>query len=328
MHFPLYHRPNALVFLDDDASYLDMLAMVMPRDWIVRLFTHVDDCITHIQQECDLWEADVWLHQQMADGPRTGKPVIPELLEYWKANPHRYGLTQCSVVDYAMPAMTGLEFLKKIPVFPTHRVLLTGKADEAVAVTAFNDGLIGRFVPKQHPDIGKHLTQVLTEQHQKSMGFHEAIWRNALKKTQYAALQEQTVQIDLQRIVREKKWVEYVVVPAPFGILALDQHAQAHWLQLEMRSDLNSAADLAHATGHSEAVTQKIREGYHFINSELLMALGREKGVRTELTFELGISKGLLGAFFPLPTKASYGQGYEQFLSLQPPRTVTGDSKI
>jgi hypothetical protein len=44
MRFPLYHRPNALIFLDDDASYLEMLAMVMPKNWYVRLYTHADEC--------------------------------------------------------------------------------------------------------------------------------------------------------------------------------------------------------------------------------------------------------------------------------------------
>ena len=328
MHFPLYHRPNSLVFLDDDASYLEMLALVMPRDWSVRFFTHVDDCLAHFEHQHALWETDVWHHQQLVDNWRAGKLFIPEILEYWTGNHHRYGLSQSCVVDFAMPAMTGIEFLKKLPVFPASRVLLTGKADEQIAIAAFNEGLISKFVPKQHHDIGKHLTAILSEQHQKPMDFHEAIWRSALKKEQYAALQESTVQLDLHKLARDKQWVEYMVLPAPFGILALDKYANAHWLQLELRSDLVCAADLAQSTGQSSAMVEKIRQGTHFVNTELLMAMGSEDETRTEQTFELGLSKGLLGAFFPFAANSTYGMGHSEFLARLPSRAGSGESQF
>ena len=328
MHFPLYHRPNSLVFLDDDASYLEMLALVMPADWSVQFFTHVDDCLAHFEQQHALWETDVWHHQQLVDHGRAGKLLIPEILEYWTASQHRYGLSQSCVVDFAMPAMTGIEFLKKLPVFPASRVLLTGKADEQIAIAAFNEGLISKFVPKQHYDIGKHLTAILSEQHQKPMDFHEAIWRSALKKEQYAALQDGAVQLDLHRLVREKQWVEYMVLPAPFGILALDKYANAHWLQLELRSDLVCAADLAQSTGQSSAMVQKIRQGTHFVNTELLMAMGSVEEARTAQTFDLGPTKGLLGAFFPFATHMAYGMGHSEFLTRLPSRAASGESQF
>jgi CheY-like chemotaxis protein len=328
MHFPLYHRPNSLVFLDDDASYLEMLALVMPDDWSVRFFTHVDDCLAHFEQQHGQWETDVWQHHALVENWRAGKLLIPEILEYWTANSHRYGLAQCCVVDFAMPAMTGVEFLKKLPVFPASRVLLTGKADEQIAIAAFNEGLISKFVPKQQPDMGKHLTAILSEQHQKPMDFHEAIWRSALKKEQHAAMREPTVQLALHRLAHEKKWVEYVVLPAPFGILALDTYANAHWLQLELRSDLASAADLAQSTGQSSAVVQKIRQGSHFVNTELLMAMGSDDEARTALTFDLGFAKGLLGAFFPLVADKTYGTGHSEFLARLPSRAGPGESQI
>ncbi len=327
MRFPLYQRPNSLVFLDDDSSYLEMIAMVMPREWGVRLFTHVDDCLDYFKTEHELWETDVWLHQQLADSARNSTSLIPNVLEYWKSNKNRYNLTQTCVVDFSMPAMTGLEFLRKLQQFPPNRVLLTGKADELIAVGAFNDGLIDRFIPKQHHDIGKYLSGVLTEQHAKPMEFHEGIWRNALSKAQYAVLQESTVQLDLHKLVRERQWIEYIVLPAPFGILALDRYAQAHWLQLELRSDLDSAADLAQSTGQTSAVVAQVRSGTHLVNTELLLSLNQSQEASALPAFDLGISNGLVGAFFPVPGRSSCGIGYEEFLAHAPPRSLSGDSQ-
>ena len=41
--------------------------------------------------------------------------------------------------------------------WPGSRVLLTGQADEQVAVRAFNRGLIDQFIAKQTPDISRRL---------------------------------------------------------------------------------------------------------------------------------------------------------------------------
>ena len=51
MSFPLFHRPGTVVFLDDDPDYLEMLALVLPRQWHVKLFLHPHECISYLQQE-------------------------------------------------------------------------------------------------------------------------------------------------------------------------------------------------------------------------------------------------------------------------------------
>jgi hypothetical protein len=218
--------------------------------------------------------------------------------------------------------MTGLDFLKKLPAWPAKRVLLTGKADEFVAIAAFNEGLIHSFVTKQHPQIGKHLTHILTSQHSKPMDLHDSIWRSALKQEQYAMLQETTIRQDLHALVSERQWVEYVVIAAPFGILALDKHARAHWVQLELRSDLEAAANLAQDTGHNSAVLKKILTGTHLLNTELMQALGLDEEPSLKTTFTIGNSDNLLGAHFRVAADTTYGVSHHEFLLSLPERSV------
>jgi CheY-like chemotaxis protein len=322
MLFPLYHRPNALVFLDDDASYLEMLALVMPNNWSVRLYTRVDDCILSIQHEHELWEADVWAHHNIVENWRKGAHLLLQVLHYWETVPHRYSLTQTCIVDYAMPAMTGLEVLKALPIWPTHRVLLTGQADEMVAVSAFNERLIDKFVTKQYPDIGRHLTQLLTQLHATPMEILDPIWHSTLKQEQYAALQEVTAQQTLQMLVQKLGWVEYVVIAAPFGILGLNAHAQASWLQLELVNDLPCAADLAKSTGQTSSAVEKIRIGTHFDNTELLMALSSNEAICLAPTLAIGNKGSLLGAIFQLSSLGKLGTSHYDFLNALPPRVV------
>ncbi len=318
---PLYHRPSALIFLDDDPSYLEMLALVMPRNWSVRLFTHIDDCIQHIRAQHALWEADLWAHHAMVNNWRTGAPLIPQILQYWHNHAQRYALTSVYVVDYAMPAMTGLDVLKALPSWPENRVLLTGKADELLAVAAFNQGVISRFVPKQHPDIGAHLTQVLAAQRANSLPLYEGVWRTTLRKAQHNILQDQRVVAWLQNFLHKQQWLEYVVVAQPFGILGLDANAKPQWLQLELREDLHVAAELAESSGQSSTNVNGIREGSHLSNAELLMALQSDAAITITEAFKIGESNNLLGALCALPGVLPIGPSYREFLASQPPRS-------
>jgi CheY-like chemotaxis protein len=322
MQFPLYHRPNAIVFLDDDAGYLDMLADVMPQDWCVQLYTHAGDCIDHMQQQHAQWESDVDAHLQITENWRIGIPLVPQLLEYWQTQPLRHALTNVLVVDYSMPAMTGLDVLKALPKWPAQRVLLTGQADESMAVKIFNKRLINQFVAKQHPHIGQHLAQVVRELNALPLSVHDSIWRNALKKEQHAMLQTDAVQQALAALVQERNWVEYCVIAEPFGILGINAKATPRWLQLEHTLDLPVAAELAESAGQSSQAGQKIRLGTHLTNAELAMALSCDAPLALAPTFSIGQPGNLLGAFFDLPKSCLTGTGYNEFLRSLPSRCI------
>ena len=99
MNLSLFQTPGTIVFLDDDPGYLDMLALVLPKEWHARFFLRPQTCIQHLLQEIIPWEEDAWDQQQISSLWReTGVPLIPQVLEYWK-NPRRYELSRICVVD-------------------------------------------------------------------------------------------------------------------------------------------------------------------------------------------------------------------------------------
>lgn len=322
MQIPLYNRPNAMLFLDDDPAYLEMLAIVMPRSWCVRLFTHANDCIDHIRQEHVLWEADLWSHQSMVDGDRSGSPLIPRILAYWANDTHRYALTKVYVVDYAMPAMNGLDMLQAIPNLSQDRVLLTGKADETIAVSAFNQGLINRFVPKQRPDIGSYLTQVLGDLRNGALPLYDAVWRSTLNQSQLAKLNTPAAVNWFMQFLVKHQWIEHVVVSQPFGFLGLTAQGNVQWLQLEMANDLASAADLAKSCGHSVQEVVDIQNGKQLSNAELLMAMQSETPATLAIATEAGENSQLLWAVFSIPAIPAIQCNYNQFIAGMPPRST------
>ncbi len=325
MTFPLSNSPGTIVFLDDDPDYLEMLALVLPRHWHVLLFLRPQDCINHLQQEPPLWEADAWDQQRVIDHWReSGAPLIPQVLRYWQESSRRFSLARVCVVDYSMPAMDGLQALGELVEWPGCRVLLTGQADEQLAVDAFNRGLIDQFVPKQTPNISKHLIEVIKRLLATSNSPHAQAWRSTLSPRQNALLRVPSVALALSEQVAERQWVEYVTLGSPFGVLGVDVQGHASWLQLEPFEGLAELAELAATEGVDAGQLEAIRSGEQLPDIELRQSLGRASPPALAPAFAVGREELLLGAIFPIAPEhvPDPTHTFSQWLARQAPRRV------
>ncbi|MGZ5179657.1 MAG: response regulator [Ramlibacter sp.] len=318
MTFPLFQRPGSIVFLDDDPDYLEMLALVLPRHWHVRLFVRPEDCMAKLREEPPFWEADAWNQQQMVEQWRAGKPLVPQILQYWSQSTERYGLTKVCVVDFSMPGMDGLQVLSGLTDWSGARVLLTGQADEQVAVNAFNRGLIEQFIAKQMPDMSRHLVQVMQRLLATPHPRHAQTWRSTLRPEHNVLLRDLGIAHDLAEFA-SRRWVEHVVIGEPFGVLGMDAAGYASWLQLEQPAGLPALAEVAVQAGMDAASVADIRSGRRLANVELASVLQRP--VDLAEAFPLGGPRRLLGALFPLAQDGAEG-GYTRWLARQPRRQV------
>ena len=319
MPFALYRRPGGVVFLDDDPDYLEMLAEVMPLDWYVRLFLRPVDCIDLLLQEPARWEADAWRQQEIINRWREGASLIPQILRYWREDgTARFALTQVCVVDYAMPAMSGLRVLSELTDWSGSRILLTGRADEQLAVSAFNRGLIEQFIPKQSPEIRLRLTDAIQNRLRLPDARHQQTWRATLSREQHALLCDPAIAQELEHLVRRQGWIEYVVIGAPFGVLALDPKGGVSWLQLEPADKLPELAEMAESQGWDAPTVQDIRTGKKLIDLELQLALGSNHKPQPRQAF--AITSGptaLYAALFTVnePLSPGFMTSHERFIA-------------
>lgn len=326
MSLPLFHCPGSFSFLDDDPDYLQMLALMLPDRWNVRLHTRVDDCLAQLQPESAAWEDDAWAQQQIIDRWRQGAtPLVPQVLGYWAGMVRsRYALTHACIVDYSMPEMNGLHALAALSDWPGLRVLLTGQADEQVAVDAFNRALIDQFLPKQAVDMAARLITVLRHMPSNANTRASQIWRSTLTPVQNAQLRVPSTGRALRDVLEQYGFVEHVTLGDPFGILGRTAAGQVGWLQLEPMFGLEELEQLAESVGTDAASLAEIRAGRQLIDLELGQALGRKTPPRLQPAFPIGEEGSLLGALFMLdaaempPAATSYGA----WLAQQPERRV------
>jgi CheY-like chemotaxis protein len=297
--------------------------MVLPANWPLRLFLRPQDCIRQLLQEPPHWDTDASAQQQIVDRWRRDRtPLIPQILRYWEQETSRYGQPQVCVVDYSMPAMNGLKTLQALTDWPGGRVLLTGQADEQLAVTAFNEGLIQQFIPKQVPDMAHRLVESVQRLQVTASGRTAQIWRATLNPRQYALLRSASVARDLNAWVN-RHWIEHVVIGDPFGILGRDAEGRVGWLQLEPASGLEELAEMAEDSITSHQALADIRQGRQLVDLELREALGRRTPPDLNPAFAIGQDEPLLGATFSVgPEYCDAATSFGRWLAAQPMRAV------
>jgi CheY-like chemotaxis protein len=323
MSLPLFKSPGTIVLLDDDPDYLEMMAMVLPAQWPLRLFLRPQDCIRQLLQEPPHWDTDASAQQQIVDRWRRDRtPLIPQILRYWEQETARYGQPQVCVVDYSMPAMNGLKVLQALGDWPGSRVMLTGQADEQLAVTAFNEGLIQQFIPKQVSDMAHRLVESVQRLQVAASGRTAQIWRATLNPRQYSLLRSSSVARDLNGWTG-RHWIEHVVIGDPFGILGRDAEGNVGWLQLEPASGLEELAELAEDSVTSVDALSDIRQGRQLVDLELREALSRRSPPALTAAFAIGQDEPLLGAMFPIGNEyCNAASSFSRWLAQQPAREV------
>ena len=137
-------------------------------------------------------------------------------------NDRRFERYSVVVVDYDMPEIDGLEFCRRIEHLPVRKVLLTGKADEKVAVKAFNAEIIDRFVLKQDPNATTLLQETIREMKEEYFRHIERMMEDALNIGPLHFLRDPFFAELFRKVCAELKIVEFYLCSSPDGILLLD----------------------------------------------------------------------------------------------------------
>ncbi len=296
---PLYGRSGSVLFLDDDIEFLQMLGLILPRQLQVELYAEPLAFLERMRAEPARWEADASQHVLMVERWRQGRPLVPQVLHHWARNAQRYDLVQICSVDYAMPHMHGLMVLEELHDWPGSRVLLTGQADEQVAVQAFNGGLIDQYISKVGAESMPRLMAAMDALQHRAHPRLNTIWRAVLQPSQATLLQLPSVSRALQAHA-QSHWIEYVVLGEPFGMLGLNADGGVQWLQLEPVHSLADLTDLIRSAGLPPEEVQAVAEGACLPAIELHQQLSLRGNIRTAPAFNLDADGLVKAALFDL----------------------------
>ncbi|ACD18877.1 MULTISPECIES: response regulator [Paraburkholderia] len=246
---PVFH-PSTVVFVDDNDSYLDALRRFFPDSATNLFFTRPQTALAFIRQHAR--KNSLEFAPASACVSETGFERYMETAAERDilARGSRFAEVAAVVVDFDMPGMNGVEFLSSISNLRCAKVLLTGVADETVAVKAFNAGIVDLYLRKTDTDSANRLAHFLKDA--KARHCSEGGWL-ALGENGLTYCDPRTRKV-IDEVVAANGIVEYYWRPEQDAILMFDRAgnpsvfvawAENDWIsQGEIVADEDGPADL------------------------------------------------------------------------------------
>ncbi len=211
--------PSTVVFVDDNDGYLDALRRFFPDPATNLFFTRPQTALAFIRQHAR--ENSLEFAPASACVSETGfeRYVESSAERDVLARGSRFAEVAAVVVDFDMPGMNGVEFLSSISNLRCAKVLLTGVADETVAVKAFNAGIVDLYLRKTDIDSANRLSNFLKDA--KNRHCLEAGWL-ALGESGVTYCDPRTRKV-IDELVATHGIVEYYWRPEQDAILMFDR---------------------------------------------------------------------------------------------------------
>ncbi|MCZ6711463.1 MAG: response regulator, partial [Gammaproteobacteria bacterium] len=175
-----------------------------------------------------------------------------DLIEQEINQPERFRRVSVVVVDYAMPSMSGLDLCRDIADPYIKKAMLTGVADEKLAVEAFNAGLINRFIHKQSADATATTLHYIDELQNEYFSQYTARLRNTLSIDPPRFLVDPAIAQWVEALMSEERLVEYYLVDDPPGLMLLRSNGSMLRALILHRQDM--ASQLAFANHHDAPI--------------------------------------------------------------------------
>jgi CheY-like chemotaxis protein len=259
-----FYFPTTAIFVDDSAAFLANLSLQLDDALAYKLFDSPLDALvylnavnrrpsltqTYFSKFQDSEELSLTKHVIDLDLDKIHREVYQE---------QRFEEISVAIVDYAMLEMDGLEFCRNIKHPAIKKILLTGRADERLAVRAFNEGLIDRFIMKGDTAALMRLNRDIGELQQDYFHQVEQVVADALTVGEHSFLHDARLADVFRSICRERKTVEFYLCTNPEGMLLLDADGVGTLLLIYTEKALHAQYEIAFDQVAPQALLDRLK---------------------------------------------------------------------
>ena len=257
-----YFHPTTACFIDDNESFLSGLELMLPETMSSVAFYDPKVALSFVNQPMERSLADRCFATQ--NGNRgTLVQLNTHLIEQEVNRAQRFSRVSVVIVDYSMPTLNGLEFCERIVDPCIGKVLLTGVADEKMAVEAFNAGIIDRFISKSHPQASEHIAEHTRAMETAYFYRQTEQLKRTLNLTAPGFLDDPDVVRHVQELRQRHRLCEYYLMTEPTGLLLLDAVGRIRQLRLMRARELDEQARWAEQLGAPADLVQRLRRHSH-----------------------------------------------------------------
>ncbi|MEJ8837697.1 hypothetical protein [Ramlibacter sp. AN1133] len=251
---PLYRTTSSAALVDDDVDFLHSMEMSLPMAWNITCHSHPSTLEKLMERSSALRRKEQQALFSCVDAQvSTDGHPIAWLLRFL-ATPTRFELVGLVVSDFKMPAVDGVTLLSRYGFPGVQRLLLTGIADNVIAVDAFNGEKIEGFIPKMSADLPQRVEAMMRRHMAKSAEIRGQMLARALTQQVTNVLDDAGAVTAITALLARLQVDEHVILGHPAGILALTLDKRVLWIQLDDQASLTEqASELAAMTDALDA---------------------------------------------------------------------------
>ncbi|MBL4647833.1 MAG: response regulator [Gammaproteobacteria bacterium] len=246
---PFCYHPTTIILVDDDAAFVNIMAAKLSDDFLCQAYHNVRDALlmsqNYVAQPFTSRCLDEDVDPQERDAFAAINSIHGEIY-----NAKRFNNISVMVVDYQMPAMNGLEFCQAVrQQHPEIKlIMLTGEAEEMLAIKAFNDKIIDQFIRKSHTDLFKIIKSTINVMqyeyfHHLSSSICSALMCGATSLSH--CLQDIDFADFFQDFLQQHRISEYYLLQNKANFLLLDVDGNVNWLIIRDDEDMQAEIDVA-----------------------------------------------------------------------------------
>lgn len=247
--------PTTLMVLDDDVDFLESIRKFMSKKYKCICFSDTDKARDTLLKDRG------WTNALLKEGgvERVYTDEAASLFtvgtNIWQLkeqvyNPDRFKNIAIAIVDYDMPNINGLEFVRSLEDSQLKVIMLTGKAGQGTVIKAFNDKEIHRYVSKGDPEYLQKIQQYINELQTEFFFDFSKFILDSIKQSENKVFDNKSY-IDLfNKTIRENEIVEYYLLDESGSFLMLDASAQNQvWFIVKSKANIDHFYELASNEG-------------------------------------------------------------------------------
>ena len=241
MHQPeinLFRHPTSTVYIDDSTAFLYSITLGVDHQPF-RSFGDPFAGLDYVEQFAHIYDQEPTENEEAATPQSTSKfgANITNLVQQKLKNGSRFAEPSVVVVDYSMPQMNGLDLCSRITNPYIKKVLLTGVADEKIAIKALNTELIDFYISKSESSLSQELYRIVD--HLRDRYFKEIYgWTKDSRIKKLVPYLFNSDFADYFEDINERlNIVEHFPIESPWGFLLISGDGEPYQLSIATSPD-------------------------------------------------------------------------------------------
>ncbi|MBN8828074.1 MAG: response regulator transcription factor [Sphingobacteriia bacterium] len=247
---PICYFPTTVVLIDDNKKFLDRLYTALSPDKAYIIYNDSLQAMNYFENQYSPNNCSNRFIEEIEGERYQNRALNFNIYDIPKEvyNKDRFSQISCIVIDYDMPGLNGLELCASIKDHNIKKILLTGAADEHLAVEAFNNGLINNFIRKSEENLLEKVNKAITKAQFEYFTNIATNVTNLVINSNNTAIND-PIFIDMFNIlIREYKIIEYYIFEEYGCYLMVDARGKFYGLFIypeeEIQSMLEEAEEL------------------------------------------------------------------------------------